>query len=408
LKESPYLKKFGFRDPLLNQEPDNNLELCITIPSYQEPDLELTLESLIECEEFDQRTEVLVLFNSGEADAETKDTHRSQLHECEQWKNSRDLNNIHFLLCDDLPGKIAGVGLARKILMDEASYRFEVLNKVGTIVCLDGDSTVESNYIRELLNANRTDAPGFAIRYAHPLQGAYSDCHYRAIINYEIHLRYYIECMRFAGFPHAYHTVGSSMAVKSDVYQAQGGMNKRKAGEDFYFLNKIIAVGGFKELNSTCVHPSPRSSERVPFGTGKAVGEELAGKRQIDTYNFNIFKELKQLFSKAGLFYSGSDIRFNDKLKGFLEEVRFWNRVEEIRSNVGNEAAFVKRFYRWFDAFMIMKFSHYFRDHHYASLEPAEACKPLFANLGIELEDYSPVNVLVALREHQEKGWTPG
>ena len=61
------------------------------------------------------------------------------------------------------------------------------------------------------------------------------------------------------------------MAVRPEAYMKQGGMNRRKAGEDFYFLNKIMSLGGFGECAETTIYPSPRTSKRVPFGTGQAV-----------------------------------------------------------------------------------------------------------------------------------------
>src|SRR5213594_3575687 len=88
-----------------------------------------------------------------------------------------------------------------------------------------------------------------------------------AIAAYELHLRYYVRALRYAGFPYAHHTIGSCMAVRADVYKKQGGMNKRQAGEDFYFLQKIIPLGHFTDLTETKVIPSSRPSDRVPFGT---------------------------------------------------------------------------------------------------------------------------------------------
>ena len=92
---------------------------------------------------------------------------------------------------------------------------------------------------------------------------------------YELHLRYLNLFSRFTGFPYAYHTIGSCFGVRAETYASQGGMNKRKAGEDFYFLHKIIPLGEFREINNTCVIPSPRESDRVPFGTGAAIGKYL-------------------------------------------------------------------------------------------------------------------------------------
>ena len=118
------------------------------------------------------------------------------------------------------------------------------------------------------------------------------------IAHYELYLRYYLLGLRYARFPHAYHTVGSSMAVRAWAYAKQGGMNRRQAGEDFYFLNKIIALGGFTELCGTTVVPSARRSHRVPFGTGRAMTEWLAGiDRYQRVFSPELFEELRAVFS---------------------------------------------------------------------------------------------------------------
>ncbi len=41
------------------------------------------------------------------------------------------------------------------------------------------------------------------------------------------------------GVSHAYHTIGSSMAVRCSAYAKIGGMNRRKAGEDFIFYTNL-------------------------------------------------------------------------------------------------------------------------------------------------------------------------
>ena len=87
-------------------------------------------------------------------------------------------------------------------------------------------------------------SPGCSIYFEHPLHGPLEPKVYEAIAAYELHLRYYVQALRYAAFPYAHHTIGSSMAVRADAYAKQGGMNKRQAGEDFYFLHKIIPLGG--------------------------------------------------------------------------------------------------------------------------------------------------------------------
>lgn len=403
-QESFYWKKFGQREPLTDLRAHGDLRLCITIPAHREPGTLLTLQSLASCAGFDNRVEVLVLFNASEADSKARELNEQGFEECLAWVESHDLHNISVYNLSDLPGKHAGVGLARKILMDEASLRFEMLGHDGLIVCLDADCVVSQNYIQTMLFAERQDIVGASIRFEHPLDQL-EEQHVDAIMAYETHLRYYLECMRFVGFPHAYHTVGSSMMVRSSVYQAQGGMNRRKAGEDFYFLNKIIAAGKFVELNECCVYPSPRSSDRVPFGTGKAVGDSLDSKALFPTYDFRNFIDLKALFDRVDELYLSNYNGVIGPMRDFLDQLGFESRVEEMRSNVGSKEAFVKRFFRWFDAFVIMKYAHYMRDHHCANGEVVEQSNRLFEELGMPATN-DLRSTLMQLRERQAAGWS--
>ncbi len=90
------------------------------------------------------------------------------------------------------------------------------------------------------------------------------------------------------------------MAVRAKTYAKVGGMNRRKAGEDFYFMHKIMPQGEFSEINQTCVFPSCRVSDRVPFGTGRAQTEWLReGKVELETYSPKVFEDLKMLFSAS-------------------------------------------------------------------------------------------------------------
>ena len=51
--------------------------------------------------------------------------------------------------------------------------------------------------------------------------------------------------------------------------------------------------------------------------------------------------------------------------------------LAEIRANTASEAAFRKRFFRWFDGFRVMKFLHHARDHFYGEGDTATETKKL-------------------------------
>ena len=151
-------------------------------------------------------------------------------------------------------------------------------------------------YINELLK--KSDRSACSIYFEHPLSGNnYPEAIYKYITLYELHLRYYFQGLAYSGFPYVFHTVGSAIAVKALPYVKAGGMNRRQAGEDFYFIQKLVPAGGYFNLNSTTVYPSPRASSRVPFGTGASIGKLDAGNSStLLTYNMLAFKELRVFF----------------------------------------------------------------------------------------------------------------
>jgi hypothetical protein len=186
---------------------------------------------------------------------------------------------------------------------------------------------------------------------------------YESINRYELHLRYYILSQRATGHPNVYHTVGSAFAVKAEAYCKCGGMNQRKAGEDFYFLQKLIDLGKFSECKKAVVYPSPRPSDRVPFGTGAAIQTALAGNEGIKTYNPGLFEILQDFFNILPEVYhnytsgkTNTPRNLHPVLAEWLETISFNERLNEILSNTSDETSFRKRFFRWFNMFRMMKF----------------------------------------------------
>lgn len=380
-----YLNKYGFLDPQLTQKPDPQLGIIIVIPCYNEPDLISSLEALDACIPPETKVEVIVVINSSESESkEVLERNRQTTRDFEEWNVSRRYT-YHLIHVPELPNKHAGVGLARKIGMDEAVARFDLIGKDGVIVCFDADSRCEINYLTEIEAHFKTHSksPGCSIYFEHPTEGdAFQPEVYKGIINYELHLRYYKQCLEFCGFPYAFHTVGSSMAVRSSAYQKQGGMNKRKAGEDFYFIHKIIALGNFTELNSTKVIPSPRSSDRVPFGTGRAIQEWLDDdKEEYLTYSFKIFIEIKQFLQQLPDIYESiriiDEVNVSQEFKLWLVENDFLIALDNAKSNSKGYKSFLKRFYTWFDAFKVLKLVHWMRDHAYQNEGILSQCEAL-------------------------------
>jgi len=367
--------------------------MIIVIPCYDEPELKKSLSALHKCPQPACNVEVITVINASEKETDDiKNRNLKTFNESVLWasENSDSGIQFHFILNNELPQKHAGVGLARKIGMDEAVRRFEKIKKDGIIVCFDADSSCEMNYLEELEThfANNPSTPGCSIYFEHPLHGnEFPDAIYSSIIEYELFLRYYKQCLEYCGLPFAFHTIGSSMAVRSSAYQKQGGMNRRKAGEDFYFLQKIIALGNFSELNSTKVIPSPRPSHRVPFGTGRAISERLnSSGSEMKTYDLRIFEEIRTFVSMIPVWYKKKKWERTSELSDeFLEFLikegveQKWN--EMIRHSSG-EKGFYSRLYEWFDPFFVLKLVHHLRDVKYPDEPLADMCNLLLKRNG--------------------------
>jgi hypothetical protein len=389
-----YLEKHRFCERQLNAQVASDTNIIAVIPCYNETDLLKTFQSLFDCEKTICTTEVIVVINSGEQDDSTimKQSEKT-FSEAAEWINNHSHTKLifHLIQIKNLPKKHAGVGLARKIGMDEAVARFDdISNSEGVIVCLDADCTVDKNYLSEIEKHfnDHPKATGCSIYFEHPIDGSeFVQEIYEGIVNYELFLRYYKLALAFCGFPYAFHTIGSCMAVRNKIYQKQGGMNRRKAGEDFYFLHKIFPLGNFTELNSTRVIPSPRESNRVPFGTGSAIQKFLNNDSDIFfTYNIQTFIDLKifleltpKLFTLPNQQIIKLSNSFPTSMQSFLTKNNFEEKLKEIKSHSASEKMFVKRFFNWFDGFMVLKFVHFARDNFYEQQEIFDVAKELMA-----------------------------
>ena len=378
--EHHYFIKNTFK-PTITASTSKKLGIVVVIPSYYELNLKDSIQSLLECEAPQCDVEIIVSVNFPEG---SPDDVVQNAQDCislvdkPEIKYNKNNFSVFAIKAFDLPKKHAGVGLARKIGMDQAAWRLLKSEcKTKIIACFDADATCSKNYLVELekhwLNYPKTEA--CSIHYEHPISGnAYSESIYNGITQYELHLRYYVQAGKYIKHPHSYQTVGSSMACSASAYLRFGGMNKNKAGEDFYFLQKIIPHGNFYQLNSTTVFPSPRASHRVPFGTGRAMTKHLeANNNDYLTYNINSFLSLKPLFELAPnrLFMAdkaAANVFLNQlepSVIDFLISNQFADAIEEINSNTSTQASFYKRFFQWFDAFKMLKYMNFANEKHF-------------------------------------------
>ncbi|MCG8582708.1 MAG: glycosyltransferase family 2 protein [Bacteroidales bacterium] len=348
-------------------------EIKVVVPVYlEEDDLFIMLQSLKTAGHNSSASiEVILVFNYAETAGEAiVERQLALLKQCEAKLDEIESPSFKITILKDFSvlKKHAGVGHARKTGMDYAAYSFGLGNKPrGIIVSLDADCVVESNYFSSLKACfDNTTVTGCNIYFEHPLNGEFSEQIYNAIGEYELHLRYYVQALRFASFPFAFHTVGSCFAVTAEAYVKAGGMPRKQAGEDFYFLQKLIPTGRFVELNNTIVRPSSRPSDRVPFGTGPSVNSLVADGGEYQTYNLQAFVDLKALFEIKDQLYTLADDDIEDfthqlsgRMRSYLVNSDFFTALKPIKDNCSSPEVFKRRFFEVFNAFRVVKYLNY-------------------------------------------------
>jgi hypothetical protein len=374
-------------EPLYEKTFDN----IIVIPALAElNNVKLVIKSLAENDP-KYISETLILFvinNTSSAESEIKSQNKSTityLHNILNNNINDDLTeyirssgiNLSYINAStqgyELPGKDGGVGLARKIGMDLSLKYFNYSTPGKRImICTDADCTFEKNYITSIVDYfNMKNCGAAVINYEHSMTGSTDIT--RAIICYELYLRYYLLGLSYAGSLYAFHTIGSTMVCDHECYIKIGGMNKLKAAEDFYFLEKLSKITEIHTIRNTCVYPSPRPSFRVPFGTGQRVSRFLSKVRNeyliYDPQSFIVLKhwlELLDSLTKLNLSTILSESKsINLHLYKFLEEnnfVFFWEKIC-VQNPSKQQMAKQKKF--WFDAFRTLKLIHYLRDNAY-------------------------------------------
>ncbi len=412
-----YLEKQNDFKSYINTRPHKDLNYIVVIPCYNEDKLIRSLESLYNCSRPESPVEIIIVINSSvNADRKVKEQNLKTCNETEEWISTHSSGEFsyHIIFVPELSPRHAGAGMARKIGMDEAVARFNLIqNSNGLILSFDADSICDINYFCEVERYFKkyADANGCTIYFEHPLSGnEFSVGVYKAVTLYELNLRYFLQSLRLASFPFAYHTVGSCFAVKAVIYAKQGGMSRRKAGEDFYFLHKVIPLGNFFELNTARVIPSPRPSARVPFGTGPVINKFITAKDSgLMTYNDQAFNDLSRLFKIFPMLFKKQKSRIETEINQLPEPVQvFLNnnnailKIDEANNNSNNINSFTKRLFNWFNAFRIIKFLNFCSDRYYPKIDVIDAANIVSGKLSLtDTCNLSDLKLLELLRNYE-------
>jgi hypothetical protein len=161
-------------------------------------------------------------------------------------------------------------------------------------------------------------------------------------------------------------------------------MNRRLAGEDFYFLQELAKTGQVDVVSSAAVYPSARPSARVPFGTGPRVAELMASEGQLKVYNPRTYavlrawlKELETEIDRPADALLRAAARISPHLPAFLEANQFGRHWEAIRRQAATVTHLRRQCHRWFDAFRTLKLIHHLRDAASPNLELPDALREL-------------------------------
>ena len=390
-----YFTRYKALPPFFEDIPDEATKIIVTIPCLDDEFIFQTLDSLEHTFRIDEKIEVIVNVNSGEQTPPVIVNNN--------WKIFKELKlkaqsgfyksfKLLPMLVEGTVRKKAGVGFARKTAMDEAVRRFALIDKPdGLIVSLDADTLVEKSYFQAIIKAMIIScAPCFTFQFQHHFDcTVYPENVINACKLYEIYLRYYRLALKTFNFPFAIHTIGSCFAIRAEAYIKLGGMSPRQGGEDFYFLQKAVKMHPVHEVNVPIVFPSPRVSNRVPFGTGPAV-RMIIEKGKLEVYNpllFGLLKDFYRLFPVM----EHDDIKeqIPEIIVNYIGEEKLNNILAECRNYSSSSNTFVKRMIDHFDGFFVVKFLNSFNHSaNYPPVDIIEASETLLHAYGVrEIND---------------------
>jgi hypothetical protein len=408
-----WLEERALFPELITEAPGNQTGIIVVVPAFDEPGIASLLDSLVSCNEPECKTEIIIVVNAPpDASVEGIRNNSICIKNIEKWKKENKDSFFRLYVFDAGQPSITGwgVGLARKTGMDEALRRFNAIEKPdGVIVSLDADCTVEKSYFTAICNdlLKRKEWTACSISFEHPLAGdKFTENVYKYVTLYELHMRYFYQGIKYAGYPYAFHTIGSAIAFKASAYVKAGGMNRKQAGEDFYLIQKLIPLGGYFALDSTIVHPSPRTSDRVPFGTGAVISKLLDGTvRGFLTYDTGAFRELHIIFSQVENLFGYNEagiIEFYMKLppglRSFIDQDEWLAKITEIKNNTSGTNSFVKRFFGWFNMFRIVKYMNHVHSAMFEKQLVEEAAYELLSSIGPQVKSKNPYELLIYYR----------
>lgn len=391
-----YLKKFSSNHWSISNDYQRLFNNIIVIPSLAEFDLLPACLKSLEDNNANLLHDSLVLVVVNNSISASDEIKKNNSLTIDYLKNYHGKLNLSFINASSdskaIPDKYAGVGFTRKIGCDLALRKFDYSNsKKKILFFLDADCTVRYDYLEKVLSEfNKKNLHSAVIEYEHRFTDTSPEA--EAIICYEIFLRYLRLGLKFAKCHYDYHTIGSTIVCDVESYIKAGGMNKRKAGEDYYFLEKLAKLNKIYTIADALVFPSARKSWRVPFGTGQRITRHLSKKQnEYVAYNPESFKILK-LWLKNFMSDKTNEPKqiqseaksINKALGDFLLANNFEEDWKQILKNNFSIKEIQKQKIFWFDAFRTLKLIHYLRDNGFPNINLFDAVDEMFKMMHIK------------------------
>jgi len=250
-------------------------------------------------------------------------------------------------------GKRHGVGWARKTIMDRIA---ELAQPDDIILSLDADTYFSPEYFSSVVRTftANPDAMALAVPYYHTLPE--DPVAARAVLRYEIYMRYYVLNLWRIGSPYSFSALGSAMACTVKAYRAVGGMTPKLSGEDFYFLQKLRKAGEILCWNEEKVFPAARFSSRVFFGTGPAMIRGREGDwSSYPIYSDELFDEIEESYR---LFPEMFQKRVDTPVTRFLaiQTGGEQDPFELLRKNFREPQLFVRACHEKFDGLRMLQY----------------------------------------------------
>lgn len=389
-----YLEKKSFYKPEeINFSQNNFSEIAICIPVCNEyPTFMNTLKSIsISCAVANTKVHVVCCVNNKINSSEKiLQNNQRMIYELNRIANAENnsLEKTLLKVCvldytkENTFTEKQGVGWARKIAMDYA-----LVNGAKVLASLDADTLVDENYILQLKYFLEQKMNCATMNFFHKRIENFSDDNNEnqnsiqlnlAIQHYEDYIKNHSKKLAECGTPFCYSALGCIIVCSDKMYCECGGMKNKLAGEDFYFIQEmiknVISKNPKKILNpievlQTTVMPATRFSDRVLFGTGKALEEIVEGnfskaklfkdEEYLEIKNFiNLFNDLNK--KKFPLELQREAEKKCRRLYYFLYEDGFFDDWKSIVANNQKSSEKLEiAFHCKFDGLKIIRALHY-------------------------------------------------